>query len=192
VSHAFSTIERREAEALAAHVLAALAADNGGEPPTGPRRDWVKYRFEEPLKHLLKQANSNARGHLVTNLVVIAGGFATSGIALAAKGGKGTPVSWVVFAIGLLVALAGGVAQTLRLGQRANQRTALAAELREEGWAFVHRLGPYDPSKVSEPFAEFDRRLSDIHRRASEIAVLEDATAKPRRRSSSQQARRTG
>ena len=75
--------------------------------------DWVAARFTYPLRTLLLQASRNTRGHVLLNLVVIGGGFATSGIAVAAGAGhKGTTTSWIVFSVGLVVALAGGISRS--------------------------------------------------------------------------------
>ena len=91
--------------------------------------DWVNGQFTYPLRNWLLQASRNTRGHVLLSLVVIGGGFATSGIAVAAgTGHKGSHTSWVVFSIGLVVALAGGVSQLFRPGYRATQRTTLAIE----------------------------------------------------------------
>jgi len=148
---------------------------------TGPRRDaefnrlrdWVTGRFTYPLRTLLLQASRNTRGHVLLNLVVIGGGFATSGIAVAAGGGnRGSATSWIVFSVGLVVALAGGVSQIFRPGYRATQRVTLAMELREEGWAFANSTKDYKGS-LKVAFERFDERVSAIHRRAAQIVGLE-------------------
>lgn len=135
--------------------------------------DWVNGQFTYPLRNWLLQASRNTRGHVLLSLVVIGGGFATSGIAVAAgTGHKGSHTSWVVFSIGLVVALAGGVSQLFRPGYRATQRTTLAIELREEGWAFANSAKDYNKD-VKDAFERFNQRVSDIHRRAAQVAALE-------------------
>jgi hypothetical protein len=163
---------------LGEHILHRL--ERGiGEPPEFPfmnykqAEDWVAARFTYPLRTLLLQASRNTRGHVLLNLVVIGGGFAISGIAVAAGAvHKGTTTSWIVFSVGLVVALAGGASQVLRPGYRATQRATLAMELREEGWAFVNMAKDYDGG-FRDGVDRFDQRISAIHRRAAQIVGLE-------------------
>jgi SRSO17 transposase len=44
-------------------------------------------------------------------------------------------MSWIVFSVGMVVAIAEGISQIFRPGHRAAQRTTLKIDLREEGWA---------------------------------------------------------
>ncbi len=147
-------------------------------------QDWLASRFTYPLRSLLIQASRGGRFYALLNLGVVGGGFATSGIAVATGSGtRGSSASWVVFGLGLTVALAGGVTQLFRPGHRATERATLAAQLREEGWAFANATGPYAAADHAS-FELLDRRVSDIHRRAAHIAALEDtpgAVARPKR-----------
>jgi len=157
--------------------------------------DWVSYRFEGLWLRLLFQSYSNARDHLVVNTVVIAGGFATSGLAVTAtKGGAHTSAStttaWVVFAIGLAVALAGGVSQLYRPGHRATGRSELAARLRDEGWALIDGHGDYAGKQGGDLFEVFDTRVAEVRRAAAELSKLADEQGTGRRRQSAVTRRR--
>jgi len=175
--------ERAEIRALSTHVLRVLEKEavEGPRGDTEHLRDWVAYRFAVPLEEHLRQASFNARVRTVINLVVIAGGFATSGIAVASGSGQpGSALSWIVFAIGLLVALAGGISQTFRPGQRASARKAFGEQLRREGWALVNEHGDYQTAKrdpEQSRFELFDQRVSEIHLRATELVVVEEPEA---------------
>jgi hypothetical protein len=70
-------------------------------PDSAVKVSWVGLRFANPLRTLPLQASRNGRGHVLLNLVVIGGGFATSGIAIAASIGHkdGTTVAWIVFGV---------------------------------------------------------------------------------------------
>jgi hypothetical protein len=163
----------------------AAVADRVRDALAGTRADstWVKYRFEGPLLALLRGSYSNARTHFFVNMAVIVGGFATSGIAVASgnattsgsNGGHNT-LAWVVFAIGLLVALSGGISQIFRPGQRSTGRSLLAAELLNEGWALDGRHGIYKASaEPNELFILFDRRIGEIRGQAFQLGVLDDS-----------------
>jgi Protein of unknown function (DUF4231) len=133
---------------------------------------WVASRFRYPLRSLLIKANGNAALYVATTLVVVAGGFATSGIAAAAGAAKGSSSAWVVFGIGLLVALAGAISQQFRFGFRSSQRLTLAVSLREEGWHFVYLTGDYS-LPTQDAFPLFQTRVDDIHRRMAQVGELE-------------------
>jgi hypothetical protein len=137
---------------------------------------WVASRFRYPLRSLLIVSNRDAASYVAITLLIVGGGFATSGIAVAAGAGKGSAGSWIVFAIGLLVALAGAISQQLRFGFRSSERRTLAVTLREEGWHFANLTGDYAPAgRVA--FVLFESRLDELHRRIAQVDVLERAPA---------------
>jgi hypothetical protein len=169
-------LETEEARSLARRVRCRLEGTCATDRTDSDEFDWVSYRFEGLLLRLLFQAHSSARDHLVVNMVVIGGGFATSGIAVASGSGEqGTLVSWVVFALGLLVALAGGVSQLFRPGQRATNCEALVTQLQDEGWALWSRRGDYKALDAEGLFAAFEERVATIRRRAATLTVLTDS-----------------
>jgi len=139
-------------------------------------RDWVKGRFTRPLCTWLRKTSQNVRSYALLTLIVIAGGFATSGIAVSAgKVAKHSNTSWIVFSIGLIVALSGGLSQIFRPGQRAAKRGALVAELRDEGWDFANSAGAYTGT-TAESFKVFAGKVTEIHRRAAEVSAIESET----------------
>lgn len=166
--------ELKEVDDLGQHILHRLQGHvDISSFDQGQLGDWVDGQFRYPLRNWLRQASQNTRGHVLLNLVVIGGGFATSGIAVAeGTGHKGSNISWIVFSIGLVVALAGGISQIFRPGFRATQRITLAMELRDEGWYFVNLTRDYKKDTKSA-FELFSQRVSDIHRRAAQVAALE-------------------
>ena len=166
--------ELNEVYQLGNHILERLHQERPRGLSDDSLRDWVTSRFISLLRALLVRASSNTRGYLVLNLVVIGGGFATSGIAVAAgTGHKSSTAAWIVFGVGLAVALAGGISQVFRPGYRATQRTTLAMELQEEGWAFVLKTRDYPGEDPAVDFERLNQRVSDIHRRAAQVIGLE-------------------
>lgn len=144
-------------------------------------RDWVLENFTRSLRTLLLQSSRNGRGNIILSIVVIAGGFATSGIAVAAgTGHRGTGTSWIVFSVGLAVALAGGISQLFRPGYRATQRLTLARDLKEQGWAFVNANTDYK-GDIEAAFDLFDQRVTAINRRSVELIGLEPESGTGRR-----------
>lgn len=139
---------------------------------------WVQHRYTALLKRMVRNSDESRAWHLMTSMIIIAGGFATSGIAVAVGSKKGTGTAWVVFGIGVIVALAGGIAQIFRLAQRASGWAELAESLRAEGWALVNGHDPYSTAtlKGQSEFEVFDRNISEIHHRADTLGRLETPT----------------
>ncbi|MEO8966661.1 MAG: DUF4231 domain-containing protein [Solirubrobacteraceae bacterium] len=175
VADGVPSYELIEVQQLGELILRRIDADPAyGLAVYGP---WVASRVTFPLRSLLLQASRNTRGAILLNLLVVAGGFATSGIAVATKaGGKSSSLtSWVVFTIGLIIAMGGAITQFFRPAFRATERTSLAVELREEGWAFATASGAYTGA-VTEALAAFQAKVSDVHRRAARVAALDSTT----------------
>ncbi len=166
------TYELQGVEQLGGHVLERLS---GLESHAGRDvyHDWVASEFTYPLRALLWGSARNRRAHMLLNLLVVAGGFATSGIAVAAGSGhRGSTTSWIVFGIGLTLAVLGGANQLFRPGYRATERTSVAVELREEGWAFAMALGVY-AGELTVAFDTFQERVSVLQRRIAKFGELE-------------------
>jgi hypothetical protein len=166
---------------LGNHILERLS---GLESPAGSNlyHDWVASEFTFPLRALLWGSARSRRAHMLLNLLVVAGGFATSGIAVAGGSGhRGSATSWVVFGLGLVLAVIGGANQLFRPGYRATERTAVAVEFREEGWAFAMALGLYT-GELPAAFDVFQQRVAALQRRIAKIGELQ-ALQQPTRRS---------
>lgn len=141
---------------------------NDEESADGEKNEaWVGSQFHYPLRSWLIKANWNSVTFVGLSMVVVGGGFATSGISVAAKG---SAASWVIFGIGLLVALVGGISQQFRFGVRANERRALAASLRGEGWRYVFKVGDYARQDAS---AVFRAKVEELQHHAAQLAVID-------------------
>lgn len=141
------------------------------------RGNWLLYSFQRPLEDLIAKASQNALAYLVVNLVVIGGGFATSGVSLAAQGGEGFDPSWLVFGIGLFVALAGGLSQQFRFGFRSSERRTLVLAFFNEGWHFALSTGAYAVDKDSA-WKLFGERIDKLNERAAAVESIESELPK--------------
>ena len=158
---------------LGGHIATRLdGIGNQAEQDRERLHDWVASQFTFPLRSLLIQANRNATRFVVLNGVIVGGGFITSAIAVAAGGGSAS--RWLIFGVGLVVAVAGALSQQLRLGFRSSERRTLAVALRQEGWAFANALGDYRGDSAAA-FELFDQRVAEIHRRAAQVSALDAA-----------------
>jgi hypothetical protein len=141
------------------------------------RRNWLLYSFQRPLEDLILKAGQNALAYLILNLVVIGGGFATSGVSLAAQSGDSFDPSWLVFGIGLFVALAGGLSQQFRFGFRSSERRTLVLAFFNEGWHFALSTGAYVLEKDSA-WALFGQRIDKLNERAAAVESIESELPK--------------
>lgn len=164
--------ELREVYQLEQHILVRLGGLPAHVDQQQRLKDWLASRFTYPLRSLLIQAKGNGKYFFVLNTIVVAGGFATSGLAVAAGAHKGSAVAWVIFGFGLLVAVAGGITQVYRPGHRASERLTLVMKLREEGWAFANATGVYAVD-AEKAFRIFDARLTEFHRQATHISLID-------------------
>ena len=175
--HPRMRVELREADELGRLVLAALSPKGSqGAPANHLAVDrWVQYRYTEVLKDLIKHTGGYKKWNVLTGVIIIVGGFATSGVAVAAGNDAPRSIPWVVFGFGLLVAFSGALAQILKLGPQTVLYIHLTRELRDEGWALVHGHGPYTGGPA-EKFTEFDRRVTEIDARAESLGAPETPT----------------
>ena len=156
---------------LGEHVRARAGRLTG--PSQDAYRDWIESEFTYPLRALLWATARSRRAYMGLNLLVVAGGFATSGIAIAAGSGtKGSVTSWVVFALGFSVAIVGGVNQQFRPGHRATERNSVTVDMREEGWSFAMGSAEYAGDDAAA-FALFQSRVFALQRRIASIGQLE-------------------
>jgi Protein of unknown function (DUF4231) len=163
---------------LERHVLRRIEGLTGAQSGAALYKDWLASEFTYPLRALLWGSARDRRAHMLLNLVVVGGGFATSGIAVAAGSGhRDSTASWIVFGIGLLLAVVGGANQLFRPGYRATERTTIAVELREEGWAFAMATGDYSDDATA--LGVFQQRVTALQRRIAKIAPLEPEQLPP-------------
>jgi hypothetical protein len=80
--------ELEEVRQLSGLIVAKLVAWQPADE--AKHKAWVESRFHYPLRSLLIKSRGNAVAYVVVTVVVVAGGFAVSGIAAAEGAGKGT------------------------------------------------------------------------------------------------------
>lgn len=154
------------------HALARLEEATPDPIDRARFHDWVASCLTYPLRSLLIDANRSARGFLLVNLVVVGGGFAASGVAVAAEPSRDSAASWAIFAVGLAVALAGGIAHMFRFGFRSSERKALAVALRQEGWHFANAFGEY-AGDTMQAFQLLQERVAAIEVKIAQVASVE-------------------
>jgi hypothetical protein len=140
---------------------------DGSDGDAEARKAWLVHNFQQPLEDVLGKAGQNGRRYVLVNVVVIGGGFATSGVAVASRG-----AGWVVFGIGLAVALAGGLSQQLRFGFRSSESRTLVFAFFNEGWHFVMSTGAY-VEKPDDAWARFSERVDALNERAAAVESIE-------------------
>jgi len=130
-------------------------------------KEFLEFRFRRRCASYLRLCRYNSVSNTLITLVIVAGGFATSGIAVATGGGRGSKAGWLVFAIGIVVAVAGALAKLFNPETRALQLKAIVARMIAEAWDFVEYRGAYVPV-ASQPrrFAHFRDTIESLNREA--------------------------
>jgi hypothetical protein len=102
---------------------------------------FIELRFRRPLAVYAQRAPRYRFGFTALTVVAIGAGFATSGVAVAS--GNTSSAKWIVFTLGLLVAIVNSVQQNWKPSQRSASEYQAAAALKTEGWNFVYKRGAY-------------------------------------------------
>jgi hypothetical protein len=148
-----STTSRRaqsDTARLVARILDRLPADDA-DPLNRAHRDFIKRRY---AFHLVAYSVGAPRYDFAFNflsLTSIVAALGSSGLSAAAGDGNGGTTRWIVFALGIVVALFTGVVQLVRPAQRATTRYQAANALRRAGWDFALARNDYNPRPPEAP-----------------------------------------
>jgi hypothetical protein len=101
-------------------------------------------------------------------------------VSINAVGKTTTVVTWLTFAISLVVALSAAVEAFFQFGARWRHYRSLVEDLKAEGWAFYELSGPYkaEDATHSTGFQTFVERVNDLLARETRTYISEIATPK--------------
>src|SRR4051794_338680 len=88
-------------------------------------------------------------------------------VSINAVGGAATAVTWLTFAVSLVVAVSAAVEGFFRFGERWRHYRSLVEELKSEGWNLYELSGPYHAVGATHAtaFPMFVDRVNDVLRR---------------------------
>lgn len=106
---------------------------------TPTQKDYVRDRWLSQTRWASRKAAGAQRWHRILRLTTIVGG-----VLLPALVGLDEPgLDWVVFGLGLVVALTAAVDGFLHFGDRWPHYRRMSELLKSEGWQFFELAGPY-------------------------------------------------
>jgi Protein of unknown function (DUF4231) len=130
-------------------------------------KDFLEFRFRRRAANYLRLGRYNSVSNTFITLLIVAGGFATSGIAVAAGGGRGSKTGWIVFAIGIVVAVAGAIARLFNPETRALELKSIVAKMIAEAWDFIENAGVYaSATSQTDSFPLFRETIESLNRQA--------------------------
>ena len=99
-------------------------------------------------------------------------------VSINAVGGAETAITWLTFAVSLVVAVSAAVEGFFRFGERWRHYRSLVEELKSEGWNFHELSGPYraDGATHATAFPTFVDRVNDVLRRETQAYIAEIAS----------------
>jgi hypothetical protein len=99
-------------------------------------------------------------------------------VSINAVGGTTKAVTWLTFAVSLVVALSAAVEGFFRFGDRWRHYRSLVEELKFEGWDFHELSGPYrgEGASYESAYPTFVQRVNDVLRRETQAYIAEIAS----------------
>jgi hypothetical protein len=128
------------------------------------QQDFLRSRWLDQVKWIEGRAGSCQRWYYWLRLVTIAGGVVIPAlVGLDIAGTVVVGVKWLVFGLGLLVALATSVEGFFRFGDRWRHYRLTVELLKSEGWQFFQRAGPYaEAASHAEAYPTFAARVEAV------------------------------
>jgi hypothetical protein len=99
-------------------------------------------------------------------------------VSINAVGGAETSITWLTFAVSLVVAVSAAVEGFFRFGERWRHYRSLVEELKSEGWELHELSGPYRAEGATHKtaFPTFVDRVNDVLRRETQAYIAEIAS----------------
>jgi hypothetical protein len=102
-------------------------------------------------------------------------------VSINAVGGAEAAITWLTFAVSLVVALSAAVEGFVRFGDRWRHYRSLVEELKSEGWSFRELSGPYrvEGTTHGTVFPTFVERVNQLLARETQTYISEIARPAP-------------
>jgi Protein of unknown function (DUF4231) len=121
---------------------------------------------------------TRTRYYALRLLTVVGAVIVPALVSINAIGGAQTAVTWLTFAVSLVVAISAAVEGFFRFGERWRHYRSLVEELKSEGWNLYELSGPYraDGATHATAFPMFVDRVNDVLRRETQAYIAEIAS----------------
>ncbi len=146
----------------------------------GPEQQhFLRSRWLESVLWMEAAAQRTRTRYYGLRLVTVVGAVIVPAlVSINAVGGTESAITWLTFAISLVVAVSAAVEGFFRFGERWRHYRSLVEELKSEGWNLYELAGPYraDGATHATAFPAFVDRVNDVLRRETQAYIAEIAT----------------
>jgi len=146
----------------------------------GPEQDhFVRSRWLENVLWMEAAAQRTRTRYYALRLTTVIGAVIVPAlVSINAIGGAEMAITWLTFAVSLVVAVSAAVEGFFRFGERWRHYRSLVEELKSEGWDFYELSGPYRANGASREtaFPTFVERVNAVLRRETQAYIAEIAT----------------
>jgi hypothetical protein len=143
------------------------------------QRRFLRSRWLENLLWMETVAQRTRQRYYTLRLVTVIGAVIVPAlVSINAVGKTNTVVTWITFAISLVVGVSAAVEGFFRFGDRWRHYRGAVEEMKAEGWALHELSGPYARKDATHEsaFPTFVRRVEELLRRETRTYISEIAT----------------
>ena len=146
-----------------------------------PEQDhFLRSRWLENVLWMESAAQRTRTRYYALRLTTVVGAVIVPAlVSINVVGGTERAITWLTFAVSLVVAVSAAVDGFFRFGDRWRHYRSLVEELKSEGWDFYELSGPYRAQGASHEtaFPAFVGRVNDVLRRETQTYIDEIASA---------------
>ncbi len=138
-----------------------------------PQRNALQGRWLDQMEWMSRRAAHNKNWYFRLRLTAIVGGLLIPALVSIDTVPQ---IKWIVFALGLLVAISGAVEEFFRFGERWRHYRQYVETLKTEGWQFLQLIGNYSREQYSthaEAYTKFATRIEEILQREVGVYMTE-------------------
>jgi hypothetical protein len=134
---------------------------------------FLTFRFEAPFLRHSKRGPLYGRAFTYLSVAAIAAGVASS--AISADPGSAKSLRWLLFSLGLVVAITTSINQLWKPAQRSVGAYRAGNALRREGWDYVNERGRYQG--MQEARKAYDLLLDQIREIQAQVDSIDEVQA---------------
>ena len=140
---------------------------------TDDQRHFISSRWLENVLWMETAAQRTRSRYYRLRLTTIVGAVVVPAlVSINAVGDTEDAITWLTFAISLVVALGAAVEGFFRFGDRWRHYRGLVEELKSEGWAFYELTGAYrEETKHRTAFTAFAERVNELLARETQTYI---------------------
>ena len=146
------------------------------------QRHFISSRWLENVLWMEAAAQRTRTRYYGLRLTTIVGAVIVPAlVSINAVGGTQDAITWLTFAVSLVVALSAAVEGFFRFGDRWRHYRSLVEELKSEGWGFYELSGSYrgEGAKHKTAFPTFVERVNELLARETQTFIAEIAHPAP-------------